>query len=255
MGTVTYFPIDKVVEVRDAAESARGHGARGTAPGWEESKLDPMRVVEVFDPLRVKPGFKLISYQRSGSLGIGGNGFVWAIPEYQGYPGLGQCVTVNPPKVGFLSPKELDQETPRPPEALDYAMDAIEGDGAPWSYLCASILARELAEFGAWWHGQDWTTHRILGGDPWSFPAPKEGKCFRDMPRTDESEWHWLETKPAEWRPRVSEEGDQVTVTFYSVTGHGWERIVLHQDGYMRGSYRLTGSGKEVARGHGGFTF
>ena len=34
-------------------------------------------------------------------------------------------------------------------------MQAIEGDGSPWSYLSASILSREAEEFGAMWHGVD----------------------------------------------------------------------------------------------------
>jgi len=227
----------------------------GQAPGWEKSKLDPTRVVEVFDSLHVKPGFRLVSYQYSGSLGIGGGGFVWAIPEHCGYPGLSRCTVTIPPKVGYMSPREWDRKTPRPPEALDYAMDAIEGDGTPWSYLCASTLARELAEFGACWHGQDWTTHRILGGDPWTFPAPMEAKSFRSMPLPNMAEWRWLHTKPSEWRPRVSEEGDQVIVSFYTFSSLGGQSIAFHQDQYRRGSYRLNISGKEIARGHGGFTF
>ena len=41
-------------------------------------------------------------------------------------------------------------------------MQAIEGDGSPWSYLSASILSREAAEFGAMWHGCDWSDQTIL---------------------------------------------------------------------------------------------
>ena len=36
------------------------------------------------------------------------------------------------------------------------------GTSAAWAYMCASILARELAEFGAMWHGCDWDTHTIV---------------------------------------------------------------------------------------------
>jgi len=31
-------------------------------------------------------------------------------------------------------------------------MDGIDGDGSGWSYLCASLFAREIAELGAMWH-------------------------------------------------------------------------------------------------------
>jgi hypothetical protein len=37
---------------------------------------------------------------------------------------------------------------------LDDFMDAIEGDGSAWSYLSASLFAREAAELGALWHGE-----------------------------------------------------------------------------------------------------
>jgi len=43
---------------------------------------------------------------------------------------------------------------PRPHGALDDFMDAIEGDGSAWSYLSASLFAREAAELGALWHGE-----------------------------------------------------------------------------------------------------
>ena len=38
-------------------------------------------------------------------------------------------------------------------------MQAIDGDGSLRSYFEASILARELAEFGAIWHGISWGEH------------------------------------------------------------------------------------------------
>ena len=33
---------------------------------------------------------------------------------------------------------------------------AREGNDSPWSYLAASILGREIEEFGAVWHGCKW---------------------------------------------------------------------------------------------------
>ena len=45
-------------------------------------------------------------------------------------------------------------------------MQAIEGDGSPWSYLSASILRREAAEFGARWPGYVWSDQTILSKPP-----------------------------------------------------------------------------------------
>ena len=63
-------------------------------------------------------------------------------------------------------------EPPKPSDALDEFMEAIDGDGKPWSYLCASLLARELAEFGAMWHGCGWSEHAILGENPFNAQSP-----------------------------------------------------------------------------------
>ena len=56
-------------------------------------------------------------------------------------------------------------DPPKPPGAVPL-MQAIEGDGSPWSYLSASILRREAAEFGARWHGCVWSGQTILSKPP-----------------------------------------------------------------------------------------
>ena len=40
-------------------------------------------------------------------------------------------------------------------------MQATEDDGSPWSYLSASIIRREAAEFGTLWHDSDSTPSRF----------------------------------------------------------------------------------------------
>ena len=52
---------------------------------------------------------------------------------------------------------------PRPPGVVPL-MQAIEGDGSPWSYLSASILCREAEKLGATWHGCVWGGQTILSG-------------------------------------------------------------------------------------------
>ena len=56
--------------------------------------------------------------------------------------------------------------SPRGPPGAVPLMQAIEGDGSPWSYLSASILSREAAEFGAIWHGCVWSDQTILSKPP-----------------------------------------------------------------------------------------
>ena len=81
-------------------------------------------------------GFALHAYDyREGS---NGNGIIWAVPADARLVAPGECPRLEDT---WLQP-------PRPPGGVRL-MQAIEGDGSPWSYLSASILRREAAEFGA----------------------------------------------------------------------------------------------------------
>ena len=144
-----------------------------------------MAVLAVFKSLWIKDGYILRAYQfREGG---NGNGVVWAMPVDAEFPEPDKCPRV---KDAFLEP-------PKPPAALDDVMKAIDGDGSPWSYLCASLLCRELSEFGAMWHGCSWDTHAILGENPF---RAKEG----NTPNCDPAAWKWrvlpAGEKNLEWR-------------------------------------------------------
>ena len=122
--------------------------------GWTKSSTDPMDLLGVFAPLHIKDGFVLRAYQfRAGG---NGNAVVWAMPTDAEFPDPSGC-----PR---LADSFLD--APKPTEALDDLMDAVEGDGSPWSYFCASMFVREISEYGAMWHGCEWSTHSILGSNP-----------------------------------------------------------------------------------------
>jgi len=80
-----------------------------------------MNLLGVFKSLRMKSGFVLRAYQyRSGG---NGNGVIWAMPI--------DAPFLQPSKVPKLMNGYL--EPPKPPEALDGVMEAIDGDGTPWS--------------------------------------------------------------------------------------------------------------------------
>jgi hypothetical protein len=107
---------------------------------------------------------------------------------------------------------------PKPWEALDDVMEAIEGDGSAWSYLAASVLRRELREFGASWHGIDWGTHCILEDDPWTKP-PEEDGFPPSRPSTPASEWKWSAAAPT-----VGSDGADPTRSSYGHLLHvHWE--------------------------------
>ena len=236
------FLISKVNALRKRAAKACQLPNEGP-DGWSRSTVDPMNLLRAFDALKIKPGLTLRAYQyRSGG---NGNGFVWAVPE--GSPFL------DPSVVPILAGHFL--EPPKPLDSLDDLMDAIEGDGTPWSYLSASIFAREAAEFGALWHGCSWSTHEILGKNPIKRASTAKPLGRNKEEADDSSGWNWLEPEPETWKPAFSENGDCLLVAFFTYTGAGQEAISGFVDTYSRGSYKFSTEVKVIATGQVGYIF
>jgi hypothetical protein len=214
--------------------------------GWSISAVDPGLVLDAFPPLRLREGLVLRAYQYF--VGGNGNARVWALPVDAPFPAPAQS-----PQVG-----EVFRTPPRPAGALDDVMDAIVGDGSPWSYVCASIFAREIGEFGAFWHGCDWSSHELLGNDPIPVapPTDDDGDGNEDGPRIwPPKAWCWSHPRPADWRPSVRTSKDLVTVTFHTYTGLAPERIDRHRDTYRPGSYRFESETVSLAYGPGGYVY
>lgn len=144
----TTFTAKKLTQLRRRASKAAKQPDK-LPEGWFKSIVDPMDVLAVFNPLRIKDGYILRAYQCYA--GGNGDGFVWAMPVDAEFPDPEDCPRLEG---AFLKP-------PVPPSALENVMDAIDGDGSSWSYMYASLLAREFAEFGAMWHGCSWDTHYV----------------------------------------------------------------------------------------------
>jgi hypothetical protein len=60
---------------------------------------------------------------------------------------------------------------------------------------------------------------------------------------------------PADWKPRVVQEGGGVTVVFFTYTGLDQERITRYVDTYHPGSYRFQTQANVIATGPGGYIF
>lgn len=239
--TVTIFGAE-IAEGLRARAGAQAESAKDATNGWSKSKGDPTKILQAFDALRLKKGFVLRAYQfREGG---NGNGFVWALPESAAFPEPGDCPRVD---IHFLKP-------PKPPAALDDVMGAIEGDGSPRAHLQASLLKRELGEFGAMWHGLDWSTHRILGANPLKAPASGKGQSPFDSVG-DPKDWKWSAPEPAEWNPQVVFDKGAVVVTFHTFSGHGTSAIHRHVDTFMPGSCGFKTERTSIATGGRGFLF
>lgn len=230
-----FFSKPEIDQIRTKFLQAREMPATAS-DGWSRSNVNPMDVLAVFSPLRLKEAYALVGY-RLVLLG-NGKGVVYAVPK-------GRAVPI---------PEDAWEE-PRPPGALEDVMDAIDGDRSPWSYLCASILQREFQEFGAMWHGQNWSTHMILDSDPWQLGREAMVDEFSQMPVGNPGTWKWAEPKPKEWRPRVRIEEDAVEVTFYTHSCLGRQAIYRHTDVFRPGSYRFSTKSTVIAQGPGQMYF
>lgn len=235
------FPLADLQRLRRAAARAARFPDRGQ-DGWRKSPVDPRRLLEVFPALHLRDGYVLRAY--SFRKGGNGNGFVYAAPLASPFPEPDECPRDTR---YFLDP-------PIPPGALPDVMDAIDGDGSPWSYMSASLFARELFEFGAMWHGCSWSTHVILGKDPFAGRPPSTDFAQERYLWDWVGLWEWLEPESDDWPPTVVL-GDTVTVRFFSFTALGQQRLVRHLDTFRPNSYSFDSNEKEIAKGPAGFEF
>ena len=243
----TAFEIARVNRLRQAAERARDLADQHQGPsreGWFESTYNSSGLIRVFATLRLKPGFALRAYQYDG--GIGRNGILWAVPT--------ETSSVTPEECPDLEFMGLDSP-PRPPRAVPL-MQAIEGDETPWSYLSASILRREAAEFGAFWHGLDWTPQTILSKPPKQVDGPVvsdgEGGQPGEAPASD---WTWHSSAPKIWEPTVTERGATRKVVLHIYNPVGGEHIYRATDTYRADTYDCTTKTKALCSGSGGFCY
>lgn len=227
------IPASRINHLRRAAATV-ARIPEETPQGWSKSRVDPARVLAIFNALRLKPGFTLAAYQFRAR--DNGNGVVWALPADADYPEPDRC----PRGGGFL-------EAPEPAAALEDVMEAVDGDDTPWSYLRASIVSRELREFGAMWHGCHWSEHTILGSDP--------TRRRSRMTHTPATGWEWSGPRPTEWKPQILIGKDAVKVVFFTRCQLEQERIICHTDTFLPGQYRFSTEKTTLATGQGGFVF
>ena len=244
------FSITQVNSLRSAAEQARDLSLEQSYPrlersrsdDWFASAYDANDLVSVFDTLRLKPRFVLHAYEfRQGG---DGNGIIWAVPA--------DAPRFPPDNGPWLNGGLSDP--PKPPGGVPL-MQAIEGDGSPWSYLSASILRREAAEFGAFWHGCDWTHQTILSKPPRQTDDPEvlaaEWKMTGDAPGGD---WTWLGPVPKIWEPTYLERGSTRRLVLH-IHNRAAGETYRATDTYRADSYDCTTRTKVLCTGGGGFVY
>lgn len=184
--------------------------APNTQGQWFVSAMNPGAPLNKLPGLRLKPGIRLVSYLYR--LAGDGVGVVWAVPE-------ALSTTAELEKV--LSDSGDYDHPPEPLGALGSFMEAIEGDRSPQSFVIASVLERELREFGALGKFCDWTHHRIINA------VPTQGN------------WYWRGEIPKDLSPKIRIFSDnKAAVEFFTCRVVPPIGIYQHIDQYPAGQYR-----------------
>jgi hypothetical protein len=238
---VKRFSADTVQDLRKRAGLV-SRAVYEVPTGWSISPIDPGKILEIFGSLRLKTGFALRAYVFKYS-GGDGYGVVYALPEGEDLPDPGRRPNLLQ---RFWGPS-------KPPTALGRFMEAIEGDGTPFSYLSASIFAREMLEFGAMWHLLFWSTETVLGADPWIESPPGDG--FLHFSPSDSWSLNAPRPDPEDWAPRVEFADDSVIVTFITYSGHIEQKIVRITDRFSVGSCLFKTHTTRLATGPKGYIF
>ena len=106
------------------------------------------------------------------------------------------------------------------------------------------------------WHGSRWSTHLILGTDPWQRdPTAKDRRKRQAIASGDPAEWNWNAPRPDTWEPAYAEQDGVITITFHTFSGLEQEAIYRFSDTYQKGRYRFTTQQETVAEGPHGFIF
>jgi hypothetical protein len=176
---------------------------------WYVSVMDPGVAFMKLPGLQLRSGYRLATYlYRQGEEGVGKT---WAIQE-------AMSTTANLEKA--LVDAGNEQEPPEPLGCLKDINLAIEGDGSASSYVYASLLRREVSEFGYLGKRSGWAKHQLINAVP------------------QQLQWQWRTEGVKDLSPkvRIMPEG-RVVVEFFTCRVTPSIAIFQHLDQYNAGCY------------------
>lgn len=186
---------------------------------WYLSITNPAEAIVKLPGLSLKSNYRWVTYlYRMREEGIGKT---WAVPE---------CLstTANLEKA-IRQPGQPDLP-PRPEGALEDYMSAIQGDRSPSSFLVASLLRREIADFGHMGNYKQWVQHHLISTPPSQFP------------------WQWRTESLADLTPKVRLLPDgKAIVEFFTFRNDPSCAIFQHLDQYLGDHYSAQSIDRPVA--------
>jgi hypothetical protein len=186
---------------------------------WYLSIRNPAEALIKLPGLSLKSSYRWVTYLYR--LREEGCGKTWAIPE---------CLstTANLEKA-IRQPGQPDLP-PRPEGALEDCMSAIQGDRSPSSFLVASLLRREIAEFGHMGSSEQWAQHHLIASPPGQFP------------------WQWRTEPLGDLTPKVRLLPDgKAIVEFFTFRSEPSCAIFQHLDQYLGGHYIAQSIDRPIA--------
>ncbi|MBD2091469.1 hypothetical protein H6F67_16620 [Microcoleus sp. FACHB-1515] len=187
------------------------------AQGWQLSAIDPGAVLSKLPGLQLQPHYRLVGYLWRDDRGSRGK--VWAVP-------IDRATTIELERAIVRSDAAAP---PCPPAALPDWMQAIEGDRSPGSFLIASLLRRELQEWGASGTYQDWSYHRLIDRVPIALQQAVGADRLQDL------------------SPRLRRMPDRrVAVEFFTCRMLSPVQIFRHVDLFSAADYTVSSLDREV---------
>jgi hypothetical protein len=184
--------------------------------GWVVSTVDPGAALVKLPGLSLKLGWRLIGYVYSAK--EAGKGVVWAVPD-----ALSTTSILEKP----IGSSEGTQH-PRPDGASDHFLEVVTGDRSAASFAVASILRRELEEFGA--SNRPWSQHQLID----TVPA--------------QAKWQWSHPQPADLAPKVKIMPDgQAAVEFFTWRVSQPVSLFRHVELYPADTYMPRSQNQTIA--------
>jgi hypothetical protein len=186
---------------------------------WVISTVNPAATLVKLPSLWLKPDFRWVSYLYQNQQE--GVGLVFAVPEV--------LSTMSWLENALAKSRDL-QHPPAPEGALGHFMEAIDGDRSPASFLLASILRRELQEFGVQGSRRSWFHHRIIDTVP------------------PQAKWRWEGEAPKDLSPKVKVLPDgQAAVELFTCRVQKPVALYRHLDQYSVKHYKPNAIDKAIA--------
>ncbi|NJR38857.1 MAG: hypothetical protein HC781_08485 [Leptolyngbyaceae cyanobacterium CSU_1_4] len=121
-------------------------------------------------------------------------------------------------------------QPPRPEGAVDHFMEAVGGDRSAASFMVASLLHRELEEFGATGQHCSWHHHQLIDAVPM------------------QAEWQWRQQQPTDMAPKVKIMPDgQAAIEFFTCRDMPPIALFRHMELYPAETYVSKSQNQVIA--------